>query len=177
MPHPAEAGIDFILSSRSGGDLLVLTLEIVHLGHQYLWRCLVGVFEPPQTLNGLSTRINALVCAVELEVQGQSDDDDQGTREHTSQNTRVVCGFVLFTEHRGADDSANTSSTHKSRRAQSTLPLASNVVGLPGEYTRDIRIAGRGGEEDTEVANTDILDIAEQWQTLGVVCQQRKAWD
>jgi hypothetical protein len=47
----------------------------------------------------------------------------------------VVRWLVLRAENGAADDAANTSGTDECGRAKSAFPLASDVVGLPGEDT------------------------------------------
>lgn len=71
----------------------------------------------------------------------------------------------MGSEDGATDDTANASKADKGGRAQRTLPLPTDVVGLPRENTGNVGIARRGGEEDTEVTNTDVADIAQKSET------------
>ncbi len=92
---------------------------------------LVGVEESLKTLDWLATSLSSLVGTPELEVQCQCDDNDQSTGQHAGEDTWVVRGRVLRSENGATDDTTNASETNKSGRAKGSLPLTSDVVGLP----------------------------------------------
>lgn len=52
---------------------------------------------------------------------------------------------------------ANTSSANESSRGECALPLTADVVGLPGEDSRDVGVAASGGEENAKVTSTNSL--------------------
>ena len=60
---------------------------------------LQSVSETVKALDDLATSSCSLVCAVELEVQQQGDDDDQTTGDETGVDTRAVARLILFAEH------------------------------------------------------------------------------
>ena len=110
-----------------------------------LFQCildLVGIVESLKSLDGLASSSSSLICAVELEVQGQSDDNDQRGSQHTGDDTWVVRGLVLLSENSASNDATNAAEADEGCRAQGSLPLSSNVVRLPGEDGRDVRVAG-----------------------------------
>lgn len=115
-----------------------------------------------KTLDGFSTSLGSLVGAIELEVQCQRNEDDQSTGDHAGDDARVIRGFVLLTEDSTSNDSTNATSSDQGRGAECTFPLPTDVVCLPGQNTWYVGVAGRGCEEDSEIANSDVLDIAEK---------------
>lgn len=79
----------------------------------------------------------------------------------------MVRWLVLLAEYRAADDAADTTGADEGGRAQGALPLAADIVGLPGQDAGDVGVAGGGREEDAEVADTDVVGEAEEWETWG----------
>lgn len=139
-----------------------LVLEALHLRKHTTGRRLICISESMKTLDGFSTSFGSLVGAIELEVQCQRNDDDQSTGDHAGNDSRVIGGFILLTEDSTSNDSANTTSSDQGRGAKCSFPLATDVVCLPGQNTWYVRVAGSGCEEDSEIANSDVLDIAEK---------------
>lgn len=84
----------------------------------------------------------------------------------------MVLRFVLLAKDRAADDASDSSRADECRRAQCSLPLATDVVGLPGEDAGDVGIASGRGNEHAKVTNTNILDIAKEWKTWTIVRKQ-----
>jgi hypothetical protein len=74
----------------------------------------------------------------------------------------VVRWLVLTAEDSPANDTTNATKPDKCGRAEGTLPLAADIVGLPGKYARHIGVTCRGREEDAEVPGTDVLDISKE---------------
>lgn len=62
---------------------------------------------------------------------------------------------ILSAEDSAADDSTDTTSADEGSRAESALPLAADVVGLPCKNTWDVGVGSCGSEENTEVAVND----------------------
>ena len=123
---------------------------------------LIGVQESLKTFDGFATSPSSRVGAVELEVQGQSDEDDQAAGQHAGKDTWVVPRRVLGAENGASDNTANAAKADQGRRAEGSLPLASDVVGLPCEDCRYIRVTGRDGNEDAEIANGNIFEVAQK---------------
>jgi hypothetical protein len=120
------------------------------------------ISETNQTFDRLATSLRTGICPPELELHRQSDDDDQRRGNHAGPDSWAILRLVLLTEDGATNDAANTAEADEGGRAQCALPLAANVVGLPGEHTGDIGIAGRRGEEDTKVTDTHVLDVSKE---------------
>lgn len=116
---------------------------------------LQSVSETVKTLDNLATSSSSLVGAVELEIQQQGDDDNQHTGAQSSVDTGTVAWLVLFSENSRPNDASDAASTNEGSRGESTLPLSTDVVGLPGEYGRNIGVAASGGKENSKVADSD----------------------
>lgn len=80
----------------------------------------------------------------------------------------MIIWRILRAENSSSDNATDTSGTDKSRRAQSSLPLASDVVGLPGENSWHIGVTGGDGDKDTKVANCDVVKIPKKGKTWDV---------
>jgi hypothetical protein len=101
---------------------------------------------------------------VELPRHGKRDQDDKRTGNHRSVDTWMVTRLVLVSEHSAADNAPDAASTNQSCGAQSTLPLAADVVCLVREHTRNVGISSDGSEEDAEIADAVTLGEAEEWE-------------
>lgn len=66
-------------------------------------------------------------------------------------------GLVLGTENSATNDTTNTTSADEGSGAKSALPLATDVVRLPCKNGGDVGVGCGGREEDTGVANTDVV--------------------
>lgn len=73
--------------------------------------------------------------------------------------------LILLAENSGADNTTETTSADQCSRAQSSLPLATDVVRLPSKNTWNVGVAGDGGEENTEVADAVVLRESKKWET------------
>ena len=71
---------------------------------------------------------------------------------------------VLRAEDETASDASDTAKTCQRRAAESSFPLSTNVVGLVGHRSRDIRIGARSGEENTEISDGTVLREAQNWE-------------
>ena len=91
----------------------------------------------------------------------------------------MVRRLVLLTEDGAADDTADATEADERGRAESTLPLSSDVVRLPGENAGDVGVGGGGGNEDAEVASADILHVSEESDTwcAGQRLEKEKLWE
>ena len=89
-------------------------------------------------------------------------------RAFPSRGRKDTC-LVLRAENSGTDNAANTDSTDQSSRAESSLPLATDVVRLPCENTRHVGVAGDGCEEDAEIADAVVLGEPEKRKTFRIV--------
>ena len=74
----------------------------------------------------------------------------------------MIYRLILRPEDRAANDATNAAGADESRGAKCAFPLTSNVVGLPGEDTRDISIASSGCKEDTEISDANVFDVAKE---------------
>jgi hypothetical protein len=126
---------------------------------------LQGVPEALKPLNNLATSLSALVSPPELEVHKQSNNNDQASSDHASSNTRNVVGLILSAEDSATNDTTNTTSPDEGSRAKSTLPLATDVVCLPCENGGDVGVSCGSREEDTGVADTDVVGETDHGKT------------
>jgi hypothetical protein len=101
---------------------------------------------------------------VELERHGQGDNDNESTGSRRSVDTWMVTRFILLSEYSAANDSADATGTDKSRGAESTLPLTTDVVRLVRENAGDVGIRSNRGEEDAEIADAVVLCEAKEWE-------------
>jgi hypothetical protein len=106
---------------------------------------------------------------VEFECHGQRDDDDKRTSDHRSIDTWMVRWLVLASEHSAANNATDATSTDQSSGAEGTLPLATDVVCLVRENTRDVGVASDGGKEDAEITDAIILREAKEWEACKFV--------
>lgn len=65
----------------------------------------------------------------------------------------------------GSDDTTDSTETDESGRAESALPLSTDVVGLVSENGWDVGVGTDGGEENTEVTGTLVLSETQDWET------------
>jgi hypothetical protein len=103
------------------------------------------VSETFKALDDFAAGIRALVRHPKLQVHEQCDDHNQPCGNHASGNTGHIVWSILGTEDCSANDSTDTSCTDKSSRTESTLPLATNIVRLPCEDTRYVRVGSSSG--------------------------------
>ena len=68
-------------------------------------------------------------------------------------------GLILGAEDSATDYATNTTSTDEGSRAESALPLATDVVGLPGKNAGNICVCGSGCEEDAW--KTELADVCD----------------
>lgn len=78
----------------------------------------------------------------------------------------MIHRLVLLSEHRTTNDTTDTAEADKGGRAECSLPLASDVVGLPCQDAWNVSIAGCDSDKDAEVADANVLDVAEEAETL-----------
>lgn len=74
-------------------------------------------------------------------------------------------GLILGAEDSATDYATNTTSTDEGSRAESALPLATDVVGLPCEDSGDVRVGCSSCEEDTGVADSDVAGETDHRET------------
>jgi hypothetical protein len=60
----------------------------------------------------------------------------------------------LGSENQRTNDTPNTSCSHNGGRAESTLPLAQNIIRLIGKGKGDVRESWTNDEECTEISDT-----------------------
>lgn len=65
----------------------------------------------------------------------------------------------------GSNDTTDSTETDESGRAESTLPLSTDVVGLVSENGWDVGVGTDSGEENSEVTGTLVLSKAQDWET------------
>lgn len=123
------------------------------------------IAETNKALNRLPSRLSTSIRPLELQHHSQCDDNNERRRNHARPDTRLVGRLVLLAEHGAADDSTDTAEADEGGGAQGALPLAADVVCLPGQDAGDISVAGGGGQEDAKVADADVLDVAEETET------------
>lgn len=120
--------------------------------------------ESHKALNRLPTSLGTSIRPLELEAHGQRDDNNQRRRNHARPDTRLVARLVLLAEHRATDDSTDAAESDEGGGAQSALPLATDVVGLPSQDAGHVSVAGGRGKEDAKVADADVLDVSKKTQ-------------
>jgi hypothetical protein len=130
---------------------------------------LQSISEPFKTLNPLASSRRSLIRPVKPERHYKGDNDDKSTRNRRSVNTWPVTRLVLVSEHSATNNAADAASADQSGRAQSALPLATDVVRLVGEHTGDVGIASDSGDKGAEIADTIVLREAEKWETYEFV--------
>lgn len=91
---------------------------------------LISISEALKSINNLSAGGNLLVGEVEVGIQTDNDEDDNELRSNASPKTRDVFRSILGTEHERADDTTDTTETNDGSRAESTLPVSTDIVGL-----------------------------------------------
>lgn len=112
-------------------------------------------------LQHLLTPISLGILPLEVKVTETDEDDSDETAGDASPHTRLVPReLVLLTEHQTACNAAKTAKTDESSAAESSLPLAADVVGLEGHGSWDVAVGTGGDEEDTEVADVGTLGPA-----------------
>jgi hypothetical protein len=115
-------------------------------------RLLKGIFKSNLSLDNLPPSIDSLVRPPELQRQQQGDADNKPVRNHTRHDTGSVLWLVHLPEHRGSDNTSNTTESNKRGRAKRALPLPTDVVGLIRHDSGDVGIGTDSGKEDAEVA-------------------------
>jgi hypothetical protein len=126
---------------------------------------LQSIPEALKTLNDLATSISALVGPPELQVHQQSNDNNETSSDHAGSDTGDIMRRILSTEDSSTDDTTDSTSSDKGSRAQSALPLATDVVRLPCQDAGDVGVGSSSGEENTEVADTDVVGEPDHGQT------------
>lgn len=116
-------------------------------------RCLQGIPEALKTLDDLATSIGALVSPPEFQIHKKSNDDDKTGSDHASGNARNVVRLVLGSEDCASYNPTNTTSADEGSGAESALPLAADVVGLPRKDCGDVGVGCCGCEEDTSITD------------------------
>ena len=125
---------------------------------------LVGVSKSFQTRNDLATGRSSLIRAVKLEIKEQRNNDDQRTCDNGCDDTRPVFRRVLRSEDSAANNATNATSSDECGRCKSSLPLTADVVRLIREDGWDVRVACCRGEEDAEIASTNVFNVSNKWQ-------------
>jgi hypothetical protein len=113
---------------------------------------LQGISESLKTLNDLASSVRALVRPPELEVHEQCNNHDQSSSDHARSDTRHIVRSILSAEDGASNDTTDTSCTDKGSGAESALPLATDVVRLPGKNAWNVGISSRSSEEHAEVS-------------------------
>lgn len=106
------------------------------------------------SLENLLSAVGLLV----LEVKGRVADEDQKDIEQAAGNAGVHARLVsslciLGAEDERAGNATNATEADKSSAAESTLPLAADVVGLEGHDGGHVGVGARSDKEDTKVAD------------------------
>lgn len=124
-----------------------------------------GIPKPRQPLNNLATGLRAPIRPPKLHIQRRANNHNQRTGDHSSVHARLILRRVLAPEDSAADDAADAACPDEGSGAEGALPLAADVVGLPGEDGGDVGVAGADGEEDAEVADADVGYEAQECET------------
>lgn len=74
----------------------------------------------------------------------------------------MVRGLVLISENRAANNAADAAKADQSGRTKSSLPLASDVVGLPGKNAGDVRVTSSDCKEYAKVSNANVVGVAKK---------------
>lgn len=126
---------------------------------------LQGISEALKTLDELATSSSALIRPPELQVKKQRNDHDETSCDHAGSDTRDVVRSILSAEYSATDDATDTASADESGGAESTLPLAADVVRLPCQDGGDVGVGGGRGEENASVADADAAGEADHGET------------
>lgn len=90
--------------------------------------------------------------------QGDERHDDE--REQAARNagvqTRTVARLILDSEDETSCDTADTAHSNEGGRAESSLPLAADVVRLVRHGGWDVAVGASGCQEDSEVADVGV---------------------
>lgn len=152
-------------SAGSDGWSLPLTEHCSHGIIAYsLWEAsadLKGISESFKALDDLASSSRPPVRANELQLQHSRNDNDQRTGDHSSVHARPIRRLVLLPEHCATDNAANATSTDECSTSQRSLPLATDIVRLPGEDAGHICVRGGGSEEGADVASGEVVEEAE----------------
>ena len=81
----------------------------------------------------------------------------------------MIRRLVLVSEDRAANNAADTAHADEGCRAQRSLPLSADVVGLVRQDAGHVGVAGDGREEDAEVAHAAAFGEAEEGEAWGGV--------
>lgn len=112
-------------------------------------------------LQHLLTPIGLGILPLEVQVNETDEGDSNETAGDASPHTRLVPReLVLLAEHQTTRNTAKTTKADKSGAAESSLPLAADVVGLEGHDSWDVAVGTGGDEEDAEVADVGIRSPA-----------------
>lgn len=106
-----------------------------------------------------------LVIEIKLEVEQAYSQNNQQRRCDASVKTWQVCWPVLTSENQTASNAANAAKSDQRGTAESTLPLAANVVGLVGHDLWDVAVGASTGEKDAKVASSHAVGPAHNGQT------------
>ena len=66
-------------------------------------------------------------------------------------NTRQILRRILGPKNQRTNNATQSTHRHKNSTTERTCPMTGDIIRLPGHHGRDVRVAARGNEEDTEV--------------------------
>ena len=111
------------------------------------------------------TPVRLPIAPPEMQRQHSRNQDHHTIRRDRRDDARNIFRCVLATEDKAASNAANTTQTSESSRAESSLPLSTDVVCLVGHGGRDISVDACSADEDAEVLDAGIGGEAHDWQT------------
>ena len=91
---------------------------------------------------------------MEFEIHKAGNEHNKRTSDDAGVHAGGIAWLVLRSEHSRSDDATDTTSTNEGSRCKGTLPLSTEVVGLVGQDSWDVGVAGGGGEENAKVAGS-----------------------
>lgn len=87
-------------------------------------------------------------------------DNGQNATSYASIESRMISWRVLVSKDQASCNPTDAAKANECRRAEGSLPLAADVIGLICHRRRNIRVRAGCGKENTEVAHTNTLGKA-----------------
>ena len=77
----------------------------------------------------------------------------------------------MLSEDRAANDAADAAKADQSGRTKSSLPLPSDVVGLPGKNAGNIGVASSDCKEYAKVSNANVVGVAKKGDSYPLLAE------
>ena len=98
--------------------------------------------------------VRQLVLEIKRNIANDHHDDNQQRTCDASIHARLVTRqLVLLSEHQTARNTTNTTESNQRSAAERTLPLTTEIIGLEGHGSGNVRVGASSDEENTKVAH------------------------